>query len=140
MLTSINTFTQKTIANINDKFANTINGKLIITNSSELEEVKQLVEQINRKCDRLQLQQTMTPALPQSDSGQQEQINAIDLSLQKLRTVYSRIFWIVLVSSLGLNAANLLVLRQPSCAAEATPKAIVVEGDSYLNSTTKKSL
>lgn len=114
LLAPIHTFTQTMM--------HTINGKLIIVNASEFDEVKQLVAEIDRKCDRLETQQAIAPSLPESNSVQQ--IQAIGLSVKKLRTLYSRLFWIVLVSSLGLNAANLFMLRAPSCAVESSSRAI----------------
>jgi len=114
MLTPINTFAQTMM--------HTINGKLIIVNASEFDEVKQLVAQIDRKCDRLESQQAIAPSLPQGESV--EKIHAIGLSVQKLRTIYSRLFWVVLASSLGLNAANFFMLRSPSCAVESSKGAI----------------
>ena len=65
MLTPINTFAQTMM--------HTINGKLIIVNASELDEVKQLVEEIDRKCDRLETQRAIAPSLPESESVQFDQ-------------------------------------------------------------------
>ena len=101
---------------------NTINGKLVIVNPSEFHEVKQLVEQIDRKLDRLEMQQALPPASPTTESLQQ--IDSLGLSVQKLRKIYSSLFWIVLASSLGLNVANLLISRNPSCAVESSQNAI----------------
>ena len=111
-----------TLNTLAQRMMNTINGKLIIVNPSEFHEVKQLVEQIDRKLDRLEMQQALPPALPTNESLQQ--IDSLGLSVQKLRKIYSRLFWIVLVSSLGLNVANLLNVRNPSCAVESSKNAI----------------
>ncbi|MBE9042574.1 hypothetical protein IQ235_17535 [Oscillatoriales cyanobacterium LEGE 11467] len=122
-MNTLNTFAQKMM--------NTINGKLIIMNSSELHEVKQLVEQIDRKFDRLEMQQALPPASPTNESLQQ--INSLGLSVQKLRKIYSRLFWIVLASSLGLNVANLLISRNPSCAVESSQNAIERDVNSWVS-------
>lgn len=113
-MTQVNTFARQMMQ--------TLNGKLIVMKSSELDEVKQLVEQIDRKFDRLEMQNASLPAVATSDSL--EQIDSLGLSVQKLRTTYGRLFWIVLASSLSLNVANLLVSRSPSCAVEPSKQAI----------------
>ncbi|RMG05693.1 MAG: hypothetical protein D6728_20160 [Cyanobacteria bacterium J055] len=100
----------------------TLNGKLIFLNSSELDEVKQRIEQIDRKFDRLEMQNASVSALAAGDSI--EQIDSLGVSVRKLRTTYGRLFWIVLASSLSLNVANLLVSRHPSCAVEPSKQAI----------------
>ena len=110
---------------------NTINGKLVILNASELQEVKQLVEQIDRKFDRLEMQQALPPASPTTESLQQ--IDSLGVSVQKLRKIYSSLFWIVLVSSLGLNVANLLTVRNPSCAVESSQNAIERDIKSWIS-------
>jgi hypothetical protein len=123
MMTQVNTFARQMMQ--------TLNGKLIVMKSSELDEVKQLVEQIDRKFDRLEMQNASLPAVATSNS--MEQIDSIDLSVQKLRTTYGRLFWIVLASSLSLNVANLLVSRPPSCAVEPPKQAIDRDVDSVVS-------
>jgi hypothetical protein len=117
MMTYVNTFARQMMQ--------TLNGKLIVMKSSELDEVKQLVEQIDRKFDRLEMQNASVLALPTGDS--------IDLSMQQLRKTYGRLFWIVLASSLSLNVANLLVSRPPSCAVEPPKQAIDRDVDSVVS-------
>lgn len=126
-MTYVNTFARQMM--------HTLNGKLIVMKSSELDEVKQLVEQIDRKFDRLEMQNASLPALATSNSI--EQIDSIGLSVQKLRTTYGRLFWIVLASSLSLNVANLLVSRPHSCAIEPPKQAIDRDVDSVVSGGTR---
>lgn len=119
MMTHVNTLARQMMQ--------TLNGKLIFLNSSELNEVKQRIEQLDRKFDRREMQNASISALATSDSL--EQINSLGLWVRKLGTIYGRLFWIVLASSLSLNVANLLVSRPPSCAVESPKQAIDLARD-----------
>lgn len=107
MMTPINTFAQKMMQ--------TINGKLIVLNSSKLDEVKQRIEQIDSKFARLE---TLNGDISTNESLQQ--LNSIDQSVYKLRQIYNRSFWIVVAASLGLTLVNLLGSRPPYCSVRAS--------------------
>lgn len=109
-MTNMNTFAKQMMQ--------TLNGKLIFMNSSELDEFKQRIEQIDRKFDRLETLRSIDGDLSTNPSLQQ--LHEIDQSVGKLRQIYTRSFWIVVVASLGLTSLNLLGSRHSFCSVRAS--------------------
>jgi uncharacterized protein YlzI (FlbEa/FlbD family) len=122
MMTQIHTFAEKMM--------NTINGKLILVNSSELDEVKQRIEQIDRKFELIETQTTNSGDRDMDESLQQ--LTAIGLSVHQLRQISSRFLWIAVAASVGLTLVNILGTRHSSCSAQASENALYRDVDSMI--------
>jgi uncharacterized protein YlzI (FlbEa/FlbD family) len=114
MMTQIHTFAEKMM--------NTINGKLILVNSSELDEVKQRIEQIDRKFELIETQTANSGDREMDESLQQ--LNAIGLSVHQLREIYNRFIWIIVAASVGLTLVNFLGSRSLSCSDRASEMSL----------------
>jgi uncharacterized protein YlzI (FlbEa/FlbD family) len=114
MMTQIHTFAEKMM--------NTINGKLILVNSSELDEVKQRIEQIDRKFELIETQTANNGDRDMNESLQQ--LNSIGLSVHQIRQISSRFLWIAVAASVGLTLVNILGTRHSSCSARASENAL----------------
>jgi hypothetical protein len=97
---------------------NTINGKLILMNSSDLDEIKPRIEQIDRKFELIETQTTNSGDRDMDESLQQ--LTAIGLSVHQLRQIYNRFIWIIVATSLGLTLVNFLGSRSLSCSNRAS--------------------
>jgi uncharacterized protein YlzI (FlbEa/FlbD family) len=122
MMNAISTFATKMM--------NTINGKLIVLNSSEFDEVKQKIEQIDRKFELMANRETIDSDPSMNESLQQ--LNSIGLSVLQLRQIYSRFIWVIVAAGLGLTLVNLLGNRYSSCSARASETPLYRDADSVI--------
>jgi uncharacterized protein YlzI (FlbEa/FlbD family) len=122
MMTPIHTFAEKMM--------NTINGKLILVNSSELDEVKQRIEQIDRKFELIEAEKMTGGDREMKESL--KQLDSTGLSVHQLRQIYSRFIWIVVAASLSLTLVNWLGSRHSSCSAQASENTLSRDVDSMM--------
>lgn len=122
MMNTIDTWTSKMMQ--------IINGKLIVLNSSEFDEVKQKIEQIDRKVEQIEIRETIDSDPSTNESLQQ--LNSIGLSVLQLRQIYSRFIWIIVAAGLGLTLVNLLGNRYSSCSARASETPLYRDADSVI--------
>ncbi len=78
----------------------TFNGKLIAQEISELDKLQQKIENLTQQFEQLELQ--MTTMNQKDKTDYLKQIRSVQLSLQKLERIYSRILSTTILAAIGL--------------------------------------
>lgn len=78
----------------------TLNGKLISEDISELDKLQQKIENLTQQFEHLELQMTTMSEKDKTDYI--KQIDSVQLSLQKLERIYSRILSTTILVGIGL--------------------------------------
>lgn len=82
------------------KIMQTFNGKLIAEDISELDKLQQKIENLTQQFDHLELQITTISEKDKTDHLQQ--IVSVQLSLQKLERIYSRMLSTTILAAIGI--------------------------------------
>lgn len=79
----------------------TINGKLILKEPQELDNIKRNVENITQQFERLELQITVMSRKERAEHLQK--LALVQLSLQKLERIYSRLLSTIILAAISLT-------------------------------------
>lgn len=80
----------------------TFNGKLIAEEISEFDKLQQKIENLAQQVERLELQ--MTTMSERDKTDYLKQIVSVQLSLQKLERIYSRMLSITILAAIGISS------------------------------------
>ena len=84
----------------------TLNGKLIVEDVSNLDKIKQKIENLTQQLEHLELQITTMSEKDKTDYLQQ--IVSVQLSLQKLERIYNRMLSTTILAAIGIASWSVL--------------------------------
>ncbi|MFE1744191.1 hypothetical protein [Coleofasciculus sp. H7-2] len=88
----------------------TLNGKLITEDPSELDKIKQEIENLTQQFEHLELQMTTISENSENDKTDYlKQIVSVETSLQKLERIYNRLLSTTIVAAIGLASWSVVL-------------------------------
>lgn len=89
------------------KIMQTLNGKLVTEDLSESDKIKQKIEDLTQQFEHLELQ--MTTISEKDKTDYLKQIVSVQLSLQKLERIYSRLLSTTILAAISLASWSVLL-------------------------------